>query len=117
MRLSVRDLVEFSVPSGDSLSSLGGSGVSAGPGGSTGGSPYRPVDGGEGIRCQALVQRARPEGYRKEVPLSRVFRLGNISIILCGRADGYKDVHVCMYLALALPLYALPEYESTFSTI
>ncbi len=71
--VSVRDLVEFALRSGD----LGGERDFVGP--------HRAL---AGIRGHQRVQRSRPEGYQKEVPLAYDTETEEFIVRVQGRIDG-----------------------------
>ncbi len=74
IRIAVRNLIEFVLRSGDYRYEFT--------------APSRPVEGTKGHR---RVQKSRPENYRSEVAVSRVFRKGDLEIEVQGRIDGIYD--------------------------
>lgn len=74
LTVSVRDLVEFVLRTGD----LGGDGgfVTA----------TRAL---EGVRAHQRIQRSRPEGYRSEVSLSQTIDGDGFNLTIKGRLDGF----------------------------
>jgi DNA excision repair protein ERCC-2 len=74
LRVSVRGLVEHSLRSGDlDLEAFG---------------LATPL---EAIRAHQKLQASRPEGYRKEVPLSRAFAREGLVLEVHGRIDGVLE--------------------------
>ncbi len=71
IRISVRNLIEFVLRSGDYRSEFTAS--------------SRPVEGTKGHR---RVQKSRPESYRSEISISRVFSVNELEIEVQGRIDG-----------------------------
>ncbi len=76
IRLSVRELVEFILRSGDIDNRRGIS-------------PEKAMQ--EGSRLHRMIQKSMGEGYSAEVPLHYVHDAGNYRVILDGRADGIID--------------------------
>lgn len=76
IRLSVRELVEFILRSGDIDNRRGVS-------------PEKAMQ--EGSRLHRMIQRSMGEGYSAEVPLHYVHEAQHYRIILDGRADGIID--------------------------
>ena len=79
IRLSVRELVEFILRSGDIDNRRTVS-------------PERAMQ--EGSRLHRMIQRSMGEGYSAEVPLHYVYEAEHYRIILDGRADGIIDESV-----------------------
>ncbi len=71
IRISVRNLIEFVLRSGDYRYEFT--------------SPARPVEGTKGHR---RVQKSRPENYRSEVSVSRLIHIDGLDIEVQGRIDG-----------------------------
>ena len=76
IRLSVRELVEFILRSGDIDNRRGVS-------------PEKAMQ--EGSRLHRMIQRSMGEGYSAEVPLHYVHEAEHYRVILDGRADGVID--------------------------
>ena len=76
IRISVRELVEFILRSGDIDNRRGTS-------------PEKAMQ--EGSRLHRMIQRSMGEGYSAEVPLHYVYEAENYRVILDGRADGIID--------------------------
>ena len=76
IRISVRELVEFILRSGDIDNRRGTS-------------PEKAMQ--EGSRLHRMIQRSMGEGYSAEVPLHYVYEAENYRVILDGRADGVID--------------------------
>ncbi len=76
IRISVRELVEFILRSGDIDNRRGTS-------------PEKAMQ--EGSRLHRMIQRSMGEGYSAEVPLHYVHESENYRVILDGRADGIID--------------------------
>ena len=76
IRISVRELVEFILRSGDIDNRRGTS-------------PEKAMQ--EGSRLHRMIQRSMGEGYSAEVPLHYVHEAENYRVILDGRADGIID--------------------------
>ncbi|MCR5249327.1 MAG: ATP-dependent DNA helicase [Lachnospiraceae bacterium] len=76
IRLSVRELVEFILRSGDIDNRRGIS-------------PEKAMQ--EGSRLHRMIQRSMGPGYTPEVPLRYCYRTERYSIVLDGRADGIID--------------------------
>ena len=79
IRLSVRELVEFILRSGDIDNRRGIS-------------PEKAMQ--EGSRLHRMIQRSMGEGYSAEVPLHYVHEADHYRVILDGRADGVIDESV-----------------------
>lgn len=73
-RIAVRTLVDYTLRSGDLDMRFA--------------SPGRPVDG---IRAHQKIQRARPEGYRAEVPVSIEVETADLILVVGGRIDGVLE--------------------------
>ena len=71
LQASVRDLVEFSMRSGDLVNEYTGANRAA-----------------EAIRIHQKIQKSRPEGYRAEVPVTADFDNDAFVLTVSGRADG-----------------------------
>ncbi len=76
IRISVRELVEFILRSGDIDNRRGTS-------------PEKAMQ--EGSRLHRMIQRSMGEGYSAEVPLHYIYEAENYRVILDGRADGIID--------------------------
>ncbi|TDI78912.1 MAG: ATP-dependent DNA helicase [Caldithrix sp.] len=71
LSVSVRDLVEFSLRSGDlEYASMG------------------PSNSLTAIRIHQKIQKGRPEGYQNEVPISRTYDTESCTLEVNGRIDG-----------------------------
>ena len=71
LKVSVRDLVEFSMRTGDLAFEYTGSSRSI-----------------EAIRIHQKIQKSRPDGYRAEVTVSRQIETESFFLTVSGRADG-----------------------------